>query len=258
MNVIDFHSHILPGIDDGSRSPEMSAKMLELSARQGITIMIATPHFYADRMPLRRFLEKRAASCDLVGPVSENYGIRLIEGAETSFFFGMSNAEDLKKLTIADTSLLLLEMPFCPWKDTHIQEVKRLVDRGLTPVMAHIERFYPYQKDKRIFDELYALPILVQVNAQALLSRRSRRLSLKLFQDGNAHLLGSDCHNTLFRPPNLASGREMIAKKLGSQYLTKIDRLGGEALKLNIRGMAAPDIDFHENSGYWTEPVYGK
>lgn len=232
MNVIDFHSHILPEIDDGSRSMEMSRQMLEMCAEQGVNVVVATPHFYADRMTLKGFLHKRAAAYDRLQTEAKQCHVRLIPGAEIAFFPGVGEADGLEKLTIAGTLLLLLEMPFRSWNRGDIREVEKLLDRGLTPIMAHIERFYPYQRDKRILDELYSLPVLTQLNAEALMSWKTRRVALKLLREGKVHLLGSDCHNISFRPPNLGSGRDVIEKELGGSYCEQIDRLGEEVLGL--------------------------
>lgn len=232
MTVIDFHSHILPKIDDGSQSIEMSGQMLEMGVSQGVNVIVATPHFYADRMTMEGFLKKRTEAYGGIQDAIGNQGIRLALGAEVAFFYGMGNADGLDKLTIADTPLLLLEMPFRAWSTGDIREIENLLDRGLKPVMAHIERFYPYQRDKRIFDELYSLPVFVQLNAESLLNWRTSRLALKLLKEGKAHLLGSDCHNVTSRPPNLAEGRNIIEKKLGNPRLVQIDRLGEEVLEL--------------------------
>lgn len=233
MNIIDFHSHILPGMDDGSRNGEMSERMLELYAEQGINVIVATPHFYADRMTLESFLDKRAAAYEYLQSQAGFRGIRLIPGAEVAFFAGMGDADGMEKLTVGGTSLLLLEMPFRPWNRADIREVEKLANRGIIPVMAHIERFFPYQRDKRIFDELYALPVFCQLNAEALMGWRTAHLALRLLREGRIHLLGSDCHNTDSRPPNLKKGREIIRKKLGDPHCARIDRFGGEVLGLS-------------------------
>lgn len=231
MNVIDFHSHILPGIDDGSWNIEMSEQMLEMSASHGVNVIVATPHFYAGRMTIDGFLKKRAEAYGNIQNAAAKQAIHFVLGAETTFFSGMGNADGLEKLTIADTSFLLLEMPFRTWNTGDIREIETLIGRGLKPIMAHIERFYPFQRDKRIFNTLYSLPVLVQINAEALLHWKTRRLALKLFKEGKAHLLGSDCHNVTSRPPNLAEGRNIIEKKLGNPRLIQIDQLGEEVLE---------------------------
>ena len=132
--VIDFHSHILPGIDDGSTDMEMSRQMLELSASQGIKVILATPHFYADRVSLDHFLKYRDSSLNSIRHFSENYGIKILAGAEVAYFSGMSTANGLDRLTVSGTSLLLLEMPFRPWTGDDIREVRNLIRIGIQPV----------------------------------------------------------------------------------------------------------------------------
>lgn len=231
--IIDFHAHILPDLDDGSQNIEMSEQMLKLSKDQRINVIAATPHFYARHMTLKNFLKKRDAAYNSIVKKASRFGIHLLLGAETAFFTGIGNAAEIANLTISGTSLFLLEMPFRKWNSSDIQETEKLLDRGLTPIIAHIERFLPYQRDKKIFDELYSLPVLIQVNAETLINWKTRRLALKLFEHNTAHLLGSDCHNISTRPPNLALGRKIMEKKLGSSYLSRIDRLGEEIVGLN-------------------------
>lgn len=233
MNIIDFHSHILPGIDDGSQNTETSVQMLESLAAQGVTVIIATPHFHADKMALKSFLKNRGAAYNVIQSAAAKRGIHLIPGAEVAFFTGIGDAGGLEQLTIAGTSLLLLEMPFRAWNGSDIREVEKLLNHGLMPIIAHIERFYPYQRNKRIMDALLSLPVLVQVNSEALFNRKTKHLSLELFRRGKAQLLGSDCHNMRSRPPNLAEGRRIIEKKIGRPYLEQMDRLGAEVLKLS-------------------------
>ena len=76
MSVIDFHSHVLPGIDDGSRNSEESLGMLQLSASQGIDVMAATSHFYATEERISSFLPVKAIAktnkIDIPTPQSDN------------------------------------------------------------------------------------------------------------------------------------------------------------------------------------------
>lgn len=233
MSIIDFHSHILPGIDDGSQNIEMSEKILAISEAQNVNVIVATPHFYAASMTIDAFLKRRTAAYSNIRNAAAVHNIRIIEGAEVAFFPGIGDADKLEQLAITGTSLLLLEMPFRAWNSSDIKDVEKLLDRGLKPIIAHMERFYRYQKDTRMMDELYSLPVLVQVNAESLLGWITRRLALYLFQKGYADLLGTDCHNISSRPPNLAAGRDIIQKKLGAPYLTQLDQLGKEVLGLS-------------------------
>lgn len=230
--IIDFHSHILPGIDDGSRDVETTCEMLRKSADQGVEVMVATPHFYANQMQMKSFLEQREEAFQQVMEAPREESIRIIKGAEVAFFPGMSRAEELPLLCIENTRLMLVEMPFCSWTNKEIKELEGLINRGMTPIMAHLERFYGFQKDKKIMNELLELPVYVQLNAEAFLSWWLRRMPLKLLKNGDAHLLGSDAHSVHRRPPNLAEGRKVIEERLGREALDDIDRLGEKLLQL--------------------------
>ncbi len=221
---------MLPHIDDGSRSAEMTRSMLEESKQQGVSIQIATPHFYASHDTPEHFLEKRSKAFEAVKPIANEIGIELLTGAEVAFFRGMSEAEALKSLLIADTDILLLEMPFRQWTESDIREVKQMIQKGIHPVIAHIERFTAYQKDKAPYEALFGMDVTVQVNAEALLSFMTRGQALKLFKNGTAKILASDCHNTSSRPQNLQEGRAILTKKLGKDILRILDGEGERLL----------------------------
>ncbi len=228
--VIDFHSHILPGIDDGSRNRQMSLQMLNAAAGQGIDVMVATPHFYADSMHVKGFLRRREEALQKVLNEQRQEQIPILCGAEVAFFSGISRVEEIGQLCIGQTNLMLLEMPFRAWSSRDLYEVERLIGRGIQLVIAHVERFYPFQKDRGMISALLEMPVYIQVNAECLLSWKSRRLPLKLFRMGAAHLLGSDCHNLSSRPQNLAEGRAVLERKVGRDCLEEMDRLGAALL----------------------------
>lgn len=234
MSIIDFHSHILPGIDDGSRDAAMTAQMLQSASAQGIRTIVATPHFYADSTTIERFLRHRQRALDEVQEIAARNQIRIVCGAETAFFSEMSRAENLELLCFNNTNLIMVEMPFRGWTARDLREIEMLLRRGLRPVIAHLERFYQFQTDKGMIPELLDMPVYIQINAGCLLHWNRRRQAIKLFKDGQAHLLGSDCHNISTRPENLAEGRAVLEKKLGRQALRRIDRLGKTLLGANI------------------------
>lgn len=225
MGAVDFHSHFLPGIDDGSKNTDMTRDMLAASAAQGIDLMCATPHFYADSMRLSSFLERRQRSFEKAAPIAENLGIEIALGAEVAFFPGMADAEGIERLCFEGTPTMLVEMPFRAWTEKDLRELEKLRRNGIRPVMAHLERFFGFQKDKSIMETLFEMPVYVQLNAECLLRFSDRLKFLKLYKTGNAQLLGSDCHNVTSRPQNLAEGRAQIEKKLGPAFLDDMDAL---------------------------------
>ncbi len=225
--IIDFHTHILPGIDDGSRDADTSCRMLEMAVEQGVDMIVATPHFYASRDRVEHFLEKRARAEALLREHLAGYPLQLRHGAEVAFFRGISRAEKLDSLTIEGTNLLLLEMPFMPWESSDIDEVETLIEeRGYRILLAHLERYLDLPGNKRRIQEILELPVHVQINAESLTDWRKRGHLVRMFRDGQAHVLGSDCHSLHRRPPNLAEGRAVLEKKLGRECLQRIDADG--------------------------------
>lgn len=234
MAVIDFHSHILPCIDDGSRSIDTSLSMLKESACQNVEVMIATPHFYAQNERIETFIEKRKkAYDDLTLSLKENLPTILL-GAEVAFFNGISNASNIDKLLIQDSDLLLLEMPFRPWNANEVGEVKKMSKEGDFRIMlAHFERFMKISQNKRYIKELLELPVIIQINAESLLDWKQCHNLIKLFRNGKAHVLGSDCHGMHHRPPCLSDGRAVLNKKLGEEFMRNMDEFGTQILSLD-------------------------
>ena len=224
MAVIDFHSHILPGMDDGSKNSEMSIQMLEMAGRQGVDVMLATSHFYASQNSPEKFLMRRKESAERLYAHDLQGLPRILLGAEVSFFSGIGQTNGIEKLCIENTNLLLLEMPFCAWSNHTLYEVELLYKRGMIPVIAHLERFYSLQRDKDMISRLLDMPVYVQINAECLQTISGRWRALSPFRKGEAHFLGSDCHNMTSRPPNCGKGREILAKKLGAHELARMDQ----------------------------------
>lgn len=235
MSIIDFHSHILPGIDDGARNLDTSMAMLEQIREQKVDYMVATPHFYASKDRIDSFLKKRANAWEQLSEAIEERQFhnapQFFLGSEVAFFEGISRADQIDSLTIGDTNLLLLEMPFVPWTMQNVREVEKLIsDRKLCVIIAHLERFIWMPGNKKMIQSLLELPVTVQINAESFLEWKHRRALLKMFRDGTAHILGSDCHGAHHRVPNLLEGRMVIEKKAGADVLHRIDMQGEKLL----------------------------
>ncbi len=229
--MIDFHTHILPGIDDGSQSIEETEGLLREELRQGVEQVVATPHFYANRMSVEQFLDRRAKSIQLLEERIANLQeeklseLKLRYGAEVYFFTGMSRAEKLPQLCITGTNLILIEMPFEPWTEDHLREIRHIIkERELRVVLAHVERYPEFQRKKAVFEAVLDLPLILQLNAGSFLkSRTKRKFCLKLLKEKENVILGTDTHNLSSRPPRLAEAREVIIDKMGSGRIDLID-----------------------------------
>lgn len=223
--VIDFHSHILPGIDDGSSSVEESIEMLKLSAQQGITHMVATPHFYAHNDTPDRFLRRRReAELKLREAMEGIEGLPEISvGAEVRYFRGISQSDAIFRLTIEEKSCILIEMPEVLWADYMYQELEDIWNkRKLIPIVAHLDRYISPLKTHGIPERLLELPVMVQANASFFLKSSTARLACRLLRQEKIQLLGSDCHNLDTRRPNLGPAVRTIEKRLGPDALAWI------------------------------------
>lgn len=227
--MIDFHTHILPGIDDGSHDVRMTRELLELEQRHGVDRIVFTPHFYAQRENIEHFLKKREKAYEAVrenlGDDADIFGFK--RGAEIYYFPSIGRADMLEKLKIENTNYILLEMPFAQWtKGIYLDILDILEKQEINIILAHVERFYQFQKDKTIWNQVLELPLIPQINTGSLLQWRSRRFDIKFIKEGHKVILGTDCHNTTSRVPNMTEGRAVLEKKLGQNILEQIDQRG--------------------------------
>lgn len=228
--MTDLHTHVLPGMDDGSRSVEESLAMLRALAAQGVRRAAATPHFYAGENGPEEFLRRRDKALERLKSRWEPGLPALLPGAEICFFEGIAQADGMEKLCIQGTELLLLEMPCISWPERTVREVLALHRRaGITVVLAHIERYLRFQKPQ-VWDTLLENGVLMQCNAGYFLHWRTRRKALQMLSSDRVHFLGSDCHNMTSRPPRFGealaavgnAGRDILERNL-RRYLPLIE-----------------------------------
>lgn len=223
--IYDIHSHILPKMDDGSKSTEESLQMLELSKSQGVDLIVATPHFYITRNSLDEFLKKREASYNRLMEVIEGKDVPQIKlGAEVKFFNAMSGFDDLNKLCIENTNYMLLEMPFEVWSSRMLREIEKILHQGIVPIIAHIERYIDIQKKTSNISELISMDVYVQMNGEFVNSLMTRKKALNLLSNDIVQLLGSDCHNMTSRKPDLDKTCQILRKKFGGDIINKINK----------------------------------
>lgn len=219
--MVDFHSHILPGIDDGAEDVSLSLEMLKESARQGVKAMCATSHFYADRESPQDFLHRRKASVEelLLGARRERGKYpEVYLGAEVLYFPGMSEAQELKDLCIGRSPCLLIEPPMLRWTDMMLDEIELTgIKLNRIPVIAHIDRYMRILNDGSLFDRIGSRKILIQANASFFLHADTAKYAVEYLEEGKIHFIGSDCHNLDNRPPNMQFANEAI-KNLGAAW----------------------------------------
>lgn len=228
--MIDFHTHILPYMDDGSASVEESLKMLAELKRQKVTKVVASSHYYVTERSPNRFLDKRFWALEQLEDALPRNSVQIYLGAEVLYYPGISRMQALPELCVEGTDLLLLEMPFGDWTEYMVREVEELACSGsFTVLLAHIER-YLSRHNAPFWDQLLSDGVLMQSNADFFLSFRTRRKALRMLEDGRIHVLGSDCHNMSSRPPHMAEAARTIRERLDSNVLKEIDAFGTSLL----------------------------
>lgn len=226
--IIDCHCHILPRIDDGSQSVEESIGLLKAERLQSVGKVIATPHFYASKHSVEHFLTRRQESYEkLVSGMEKETEVsfpKLLLGAEVYYFPGIGRAKHISKVCLGDSNYLLLEMPFCQWDQEIYQDIKELMERQkLKVILAHIERYYEFQKKKEVWNEILQLPVILQLNADDFLRWKKKKFCLDILKKEDHVIMGSDCHNLSRRPPHIEEARRFILEKGNAGMLQKMD-----------------------------------
>lgn len=188
---IDFHSHILPGADHGCDSVEMAGDQIDYAKEEGMNVVVATPHFYPHVDSVASFLERRDSCYHVLSCVQTTQEIKIIPGAEVLVCDRMDQMEDLKKLCIEGTDVLLLEMPFLKKMSRGVMEtvLRMHLREDIRVVLAHIER---YRKSDVM--ELLQQGLLAQVNAESICNLRMRKLCREYIATGSVVAIGSDIH----------------------------------------------------------------
>ena len=218
--MIDIHAHILPEIDDGSKSIDDSLKMLKDEAEAGVTDVILTPHYRSDFCVPAEKVKKVFADFKQAANDS-GLNVNLYLGQE--IFANSSLYGDLERgevLPMNGTGYVLVE--FSPAYYQDISEfVYGLIARGYTPIVAHLER-YPFA-DEDMAKEIKAVGALIQINAYSLSAdapRRLRKKMLKYVRSGIVDFVASDVHS--IRTNYMKETYEFVAKKAGADVAERL------------------------------------
>lgn len=236
--MTDLHTHILPGMDDGARDVSESISLLRMLRTQGVDTVALTPHFYRHKETPEHFLKRRRKAMaeleDTLAKLPEKEQTsfpQLLIGAEVAMAPNMADWEELPQLCIGQTRSLLLELPVAPWTGQMMNELYNLISYGgVTPVIAHLDRYFKYQR-REMIAEVLNMGVPVQISADALTGWFDRRRILSMIQKRGDWLIASDCHRVDSRPPMMQQAIAILEKKLDTQRVDRMlllaDELGG-------------------------------
>lgn len=232
--MTDFHSHILPSMDDGSRSVDESAEMLNELSCQGISRVIATPHFYANDESVFDFLGRRREAFEKLSAVLTADMPEVLLGAEVRYYDGISRLAEIKSLCIQGTDLFLLEMPEKRWTEYTLRELEDISCAGrVTLVLAHVDRCMEYQRADTML-RLHGSGVMMQLNAEYFNGFFSRRKAVSMIENGMVQFVGSDCHNMTDRKPEIGRAYKTIKNRLGSDFTDSLKKYTNEILETKI------------------------
>lgn len=218
--LTDYHSHVLPGIDDGAKDVEMSLSILDMMHKQGVKRVIATPHFYAHReKSVEAYLKQRQAAFEKIKRNSPIENIVL--GSEVAIEHDISQLSGIEKLAIQGTNLILLELPYRQFENWMIEEINSIsYTYKLTVLCAHVHRYVYYYSTAEM-QTVLRLKAIFQINHDAFENIKERKLVRSIIKNGYPVAIGSDAHNLGSRKPRW----DMLKKKCKPDVIEKSDMI---------------------------------
>ena len=244
--MIDLHNHLLPGVDDGAKKVEETLEFLRLSRRDGVKVVVATPHMkpgvydnHRETILERVALVREAAKGD------EAEGVTVLPGAEVYFTADLpARVRANALMTVGDGGrYLLLELPYqqIPMQvDDTIFQLRLL---RITPLMAHPERVAYYLEDIERVAASVRLGALTQVTAASLTGKfgdKARDFARAMLRRGLIHVLASDGHDVRYRPPILSEGVRAAAAEVGETAARRMVEDTPQAI------LDGKDVEFEE------------
>jgi protein-tyrosine phosphatase len=216
--MVDIHCHILPGLDDGSESWEMTREMCGVAASDGITHIVATPHCNYE------FAYDRNRFGDMLGELHDAAVGKLDFSLGCDFNFCSENIEDAlvnpKQFAIGDSQYMLVELPEVFAPSVAMEDLLKISSCGMVPIITHPERNRTIVNKPEIALKMVEQGCLMQVTASAFTgfwSERPKKVAEWLLKRGAVHVIASDGHDPVGRPPVMSQGREAIEKLAGRE-----------------------------------------
>lgn len=225
MKKIDIHCHILPGIDDGANSYRESLKMLEIACAEGITDIIATPHYHYKR--------GKASPEEILDRVDElqerarerKIPVRIHSGNELYYTHDLlKNLKAGNALTLAESDYALLEFSIREERRTIRNAVYEFLSEGYYPILAHVERYPVFRKDTEFLKDILEMGAYAQVNADSFFVQAGwdvLRFSKKIMKENLVQFVATDAHDTEKYRPALQKWSQRMERRYGKETCGK-------------------------------------
>lgn len=216
----------MPNVDDGAKSIEESLAILKSMYDQGITDVIATPHFYASKDTLESYRQRLySAFTELQNAMKGKELPNVYLGSEVLYYKNIGSSESIVNFCLAGTNYLLLEFADESIDEAAFKEIINLRRNfGIEPIIAHIERYHRSKNYKKLLKFVEKENILTQFNAVSLFNPNDLRMALKLLKKGLPTFIATDSHSIKERPPLMQDALDIISKKFGPERFTNFVR----------------------------------
>jgi len=256
--VVDIHSHILPGIDDGSSDLAESLRMLEIAAESGTTDIVATPHANLEYDFDPAIVAEKLEELRTANPTS----VKIHQGCDFHLDYDLIQdaVANPTKYTINGHSYLLIELADIFPTNTIPPILDVLIRAGMTPILTHPERYFGLRGKEGEIKEWVTRGCLVQVTGQSLLGvfgSKARKMSERLLDDQMIHFIASDAHRSEGRTPRLSDAREAVTSRAGEKTAELLFEVNPKAV---LTGEALPKSERPQGrrkSKSWLSSILG-
>ena len=229
--MIDIHSHILPGIDDGAKDWETAQQMCLAAAKDGVTRIVATPHAN------ERYRYDRAAHSKRRDELQKLVGNAIKISLGCDFHLSVDNIKQLlaepSQFVVDETKYVLVEFPDYFPVEILVSALRHIAESGLTPIITHPERNPVLQRNLELVADFAGAGWPVQVTANSLTGfwgRATEQCARKLLQTQVVHVVASDCHDLKQRPPVLSGARKRVVEWAGEDVAQALFRNNPSAI----------------------------
>jgi len=221
--MIDFHNHVIPNLDDGSKSIEMSLNMLKEAQKQGITDVINTVHYQHPKMENKNtsynfIIDEIKKLQDVID--DNNINIKLHAASEVFFKFNLTEILDNPITTFGNGKYMLIEFQRLHFPQGYEDELFKLQLKNIIPIIAHPERYRGIQQDINLAEKWIERGYLIQIDCASIIGgfgKKTKEVAIKLLQNGLCHFIGSDSHNDKKRNFCLEQALLETEKYIGSE-----------------------------------------
>jgi protein-tyrosine phosphatase len=224
--MIDLHSHILPGVDDGAKSLADSLAMARMAVENGIEVMACTPHFMPGMYDNQAYdIRRRVAELNDV-LLQEDIDLALVVGSDAHVrpdFVSALRSGTL--LTLHDSRYVLFEPPHSIMPQRLDDLLFNVMAAGYVPILTHPERLKWIERDYEFMVNAFKSGVWMQITAGSLTGRfgtRPQYWAQRMLSEGMVHILATDAHNTKSRPPLLAEGFDFARDEVGLDEATHL------------------------------------